>query len=323
MPEWKPVLLQARLAGLKLSPAREAEIVEELSAHLDDRYRELVRAGTQPAEAERLALAELRDHDLLSARLRVLRQAHVAEPIAPGAPRRRGRRLLAGPPVRRPDARASARVHDRRDADAGARHRRQYGDLQPRQRDAAPAPARSPTPHVWCTSATVRCRVFSYPEYADLRDRTDVFDSFAAWGGIVASLNADATTDLVTGAIVTGSFFRDARRRADARPADRPRGRRHARRTSGAVISHGLWQRRFEGRRDIVGHAMLLNGQPFTIVGVTRPGFTGAQVGVVRDLFVPMMMQPVMRPPRGGYSGDMNPDLLNVRTTSGCSRSAA
>jgi hypothetical protein len=31
------------------------------------------------------------------------------------------------------------------------------------------------------------------------------------------------------------------------------------------------------------------------------------------DLYVPMMMQAVMRPPRGGYSGEMNPDLLKVR----------
>ena len=45
MPDWKPVLL-ARLAGLPLTPAREAEIVEELSLHLDDRYSELIRGGT-------------------------------------------------------------------------------------------------------------------------------------------------------------------------------------------------------------------------------------------------------------------------------------
>src|SRR6185295_1306924 len=68
--------------------------------------------------------------------------------------------------------------------------------------------------------------------------------------------------------------------------------------------------RRFGARKDIAGHEVLLNGHVFTIVGVTPPGFFGAQVGTFRDLYVPMMMQAVMRPPRAGYSGEMNPDLL-------------
>ncbi len=40
------------------------------------------------------------------------------------------------------------------------------------------------------------------------------------------------------------------------------------------VISHGLWQRRFGGRRDILGTSMTLDGAPgYTVVGVTPPGF--------------------------------------------------
>jgi predicted permease len=82
-----------------------------------------------------------------------------------------------------------------------------------------------------------------------------------------------------------------------------------------AVISHGLWQRRFGARPDIAGHEALLNGHRFTIVGVTAPAFTrGPTPWGGRDLFVPMMMQAVMRPPRAGYSGDMDPDLLRKRT---------
>ena len=43
---------------------------------------------------------------------------------------------------------------------------------------------------------------------------------------------------------------------------------------------------------------------------MTPPNFPGPQLGVVRDLYVPMMMQALMRPPRAGFSGEMNPDLL-------------
>ena len=44
-------------ASLRLSPTRETEIVDELSQHLEDRYRELIAEGTSPDEATRVALA--------------------------------------------------------------------------------------------------------------------------------------------------------------------------------------------------------------------------------------------------------------------------
>ena len=53
MPEWRDEIRQ-RLIGLKLEPTREAEIVEELSQHLDDRYAELCASGAT-ADAARLA----------------------------------------------------------------------------------------------------------------------------------------------------------------------------------------------------------------------------------------------------------------------------
>src|SRR5204863_23259 len=84
----------------------------------------------------------------------------------------------------------------------------------------------------------------------------------------------------------------------------------------GFTIGAALWKRRFAERPDIVGLDVRLNGQPFRVVGVAPPEFGGIQPGVVRDIYVPMMMQAWMRPPRAGYSGEMNPDLLTVRTNS-------
>jgi phosphoenolpyruvate carboxylase len=43
MPEWKEEIAR-QLAGSKLPPAREAEIIEEVSQHLEDRIRELLAA---------------------------------------------------------------------------------------------------------------------------------------------------------------------------------------------------------------------------------------------------------------------------------------
>ena len=74
MPEWNADL-RARLAGLHLTPAREAEIIEELSQHLDDRYEELRVSGSSDADARRIALEELSETGELAQRMRTLSQA--------------------------------------------------------------------------------------------------------------------------------------------------------------------------------------------------------------------------------------------------------
>jgi putative ABC transport system permease protein len=87
MPDWASHV-RAQLASLRLASTREQEIVDELSQHLDDRWRELIAGGATPEEATRLALAEFSDGDLLAPRLASLRQAHPPVPITPGAPTR-------------------------------------------------------------------------------------------------------------------------------------------------------------------------------------------------------------------------------------------
>ena len=74
MPDWAEHL-RPRLSSLRLSPAREHEIVQELSQHLEDRWRELVAGGASEDEATRLALAEFREGNLLAQYLAPLRQA--------------------------------------------------------------------------------------------------------------------------------------------------------------------------------------------------------------------------------------------------------
>jgi predicted permease len=157
--------------------------------------------------------------------------------------------------------------------------------------------------------------VFSYPDYSELRDQNKSLDGLIAWGGVAASLNSNDKTDLVTGAIVTGNYFQvlgvGAFKGRIITPDDD--------RTPGAhpvvMISYGLWQRRFGGDPNVVGKQLLLNGNNFSIIGVAPKDFGGAEFGIVRDLYVPMMMQAIVRPPRGGYSGEMDPDLLKRRSS--------
>jgi len=84
MPDWTQHV-RPRLSGLRLSPTREADIVEELSQHLDDRYRELIAGGMSPDEATRVALSDFREGNVLADYIAPLRQAHPPSPITPGA----------------------------------------------------------------------------------------------------------------------------------------------------------------------------------------------------------------------------------------------
>jgi predicted permease len=84
MPDWKKEIGE-RLAGLKLEAAREAEIIEELSQHLEDRYQELVIEGATSTDASRIALAELSDGPMLALELSRIERSVSREPAVWGA----------------------------------------------------------------------------------------------------------------------------------------------------------------------------------------------------------------------------------------------
>ena len=86
MPDWAPEI-RARLSSVRLSPAREAEIIEELSQHLEDRWTEQVAAGADPEIARQQALGDFRGSEVLGRYLAPLRQARWADPAPPAASR--------------------------------------------------------------------------------------------------------------------------------------------------------------------------------------------------------------------------------------------
>src|SRR5512138_928587 len=66
---WR-VEVRKRVAGAGLEPTREAEIVEELTQHLEERRAELLAAGTAPDAVDAALLAELDADEALARRLR-------------------------------------------------------------------------------------------------------------------------------------------------------------------------------------------------------------------------------------------------------------
>src|SRR6185503_7774380 len=86
MPDWKQEIT-ARLASLRLQPAHEAEIVEELAQHLDDVYERSLASGASDAESRRVALRELADANLLPNELKRVHKPFHERPV-PGGPGR-------------------------------------------------------------------------------------------------------------------------------------------------------------------------------------------------------------------------------------------
>jgi len=137
----------------------------------------------------------------------------------------------------------------------------------------------------------------SYPDFLDYRDSSTVFDQMAAFANAEFSLSGGDVPVRVLGQIVSGDFFsllgvRMARGRAfvaeeDAAPGTRPV----------AVISDHLWRDRFGADAGIIGRKIVLDGSPFTIVGVAPPRFAGGDLADrVRDVWVPLAMQPRVMP---------------------------
>jgi predicted permease len=137
----------------------------------------------------------------------------------------------------------------------------------------------------------------NYPDYLAFRDQNDVFSGLSAYDGVELSLNTGGEPEIVHGAAVTANLFSTlgvdsfAGRRF-LPDEDKPQGTSPA-----AMLGYNFWQRRFGNDAGIIGKPIELNGIGFTIVGITPPGFTGAQGVTMPDLWVPISMYSQLYPP--------------------------
>jgi predicted permease len=148
--------------------------------------------------------------------------------------------------------------------------------------------------------------IFSYPLYADLRDRNEVLSGMVAYFQQPFSLSDGNATERVTGQLVSGNYFAvlgvlPALGRFFLPEEDRTPGTHPV-----VVISHGLWRQRFGADPAVIGKSVSLNGYRYTVVGVTPSEFTGTTRGTVNDLYVPIMMQAQTEPGSNGVLDNRN-----------------
>jgi predicted permease len=171
-----------------------------------------------------------------------------------------------------------------------------------------PLPVREPDALVRLGRVTGRVPFgsFSHPDLRDLQADTFTFAGVVGHfpNPVVLADGPDVRREWME--IASGNYFavlgtRFSLGRGFAPDEDRVPGR-----DAVVVISHALWQRRFAGDSAVVGRTVRLNRVPFTVIGVTAPGFQGTFAGFAVDLWMPAMMMPVAL--RGGGSLDSRTD---------------
>ena len=158
---------------------------------------------------------------------------------------------------------------------------------------------------------------FSYPAYVALRAQSHVLGDLLAFESTYMNATIHMQAQRVQVEMVSGNYYSvlgvQAQRGRTIQASDEQGP------GTGAVvvISDGLWERAFNRSPSVIGEMVKVNDAPLTIIGVTPPGFTGAKdVQQSPQLFIPMSMQPLVRPmtvkaARLASTGQPYPDALS------------
>ncbi len=302
MPDWSKEI-RAAIARLNMDPAREAELVEELSQHLTDRYNELLCNGDDDAEACRLLKAELNDGKLVAELSPLLSTS--PETATPGLDRRE--RLFAGLGN---DLRQAARLLRLNPGFAAlailslalgiGANTAIFELIDAVVMRTLPVPSPQQLADIQefhdgrIGSTVARQKEFSFAIWDQLRQQQQAFSGIAAWSTERFDMGQGGEARYAEGMWVSGSFFQVLQvqpmlGRLIAQSDDyRGCGIR------GAVISNAFWQREFGGRGNVIGSKLSLDGHPFEIVGVTPPSFFGLEVGRNFDVALPLCTEPAI-----------------------------
>jgi predicted permease len=140
--------------------------------------------------------------------------------------------------------------------------------------------------------------------FSIMRDSTHAFTALTAFRAASFNLGDSTSPERLDGIEATGEFFTTLGAapqigRFFERTNETP-GFDHV-----AVLSDAVWRRRFGGDPDVVGRALILNAEPYTVIGVAAPGFAfprgpempaDFQFATAPDLWVPL------RPPTDGVA---------------------
>lgn len=162
----------------------------------------------------------------------------------------------------------------------------------------------------------------SYPVFRALRESTGAFASIAAQRPDTMLIGRSPDVARVAGLAVTGDYFatlgatpqlgRFFGPADDELPVGNPV----------VVLGDAYWRRTYGTDRSVLGREIVIGEQPFTVIGVARPGFNGDQLSAV-DLFVPLSAAMRTSGPQWTTSHGMNVVSMVARLRDGVELTAA
>src|SRR5262249_44569144 len=113
---------------------------------------------------------------------------------------------------------------------------------------------------------------FNVPDFLDYRNSTRAFSGLAGYFAASANLSDETAAERLQGMRATGNLFEvlgatahvGRLLRPDDEQADAP---------PVVVLAESVWRRRFGRAPEVIGRAIRLNGEMYTVVGVLPPDF--------------------------------------------------
>src|ERR1044071_3614001 len=241
----------------------DRELTEELGAHVDLLTDQKIREGLEPEAARRAALLEVGGVEQVKERVREVRMGRPLDDL----------------------------WQDLRYALRGLRKQRAFTAVAVITLALGigantaiftvintvllkPLPYDNPDQLVMLTETVAdRPAGVSYQNFVDWRNQNTVFDNVAALRPRESfNLTGTGESERLQGRLVSANFLstlgvKPIRGRDFSAEEDQPGA------NPVAIISHALWQRRFGADESILGKQLTLNGQQFTVIGITPPNF--------------------------------------------------
>jgi predicted permease len=281
-----PLLVKARsfLRNLFFTRRVDADLDQEVHAHLELLIEEKVRGGIGMAEARRAARIELGGVEQVKEQVRDSRTGAFLESLVQDL-------LFAWRSLRRTSG-LTAFVVITLALGIGMTSAT-FSMVDALIFRPYPVPHPSNVVSLAGTTHDSAIEDFSYREYMDIRDNTKSYDGVIAYADMQAvgySAETGVTPRVKGGMMVSGNFFqvlgveprlgRGFRADEDQVPG----------RNAVVVLGPDFWRHQFAADPAVVGRTIRLNGTPFTVIGVAPDSFPGLLVFGHPDLYVPLAM---------------------------------
>jgi predicted permease len=137
----------------------------------------------------------------------------------------------------------------------------------------------------------------SFPLFEQISSDQKVFSStFGWWGDRLSTVEINGALSRNDIWAVTGNFYSELGATPELGRLIGPEDEdlRATSPTPIAVLAYNFWQRHYGGDRNVIGKVLKIEGAAFTIVGVTRSGFTGVSADRLPEITIPLTAEPLL-----------------------------